>query len=79
MFSSWPGPGRNRGATNCRYGTVFEQDGRHAVWIGSTNGQLVFTAHDIHHYHKLFDPVIRDLLSRHAWTRHPLNEMDDET
>jgi hypothetical protein len=26
-----------------RYGTVFEQDGRHAIWVQSGSGQLVFT------------------------------------
>jgi hypothetical protein len=30
-----------------RYGVLFEQDGRHALWVGAENGQLVFTPHDI--------------------------------
>lgn len=30
-----------------RYGTAFDQDGRHALWIHSPDGQLVFTPHDI--------------------------------
>ncbi len=30
-----------------RYGVVFEQDGRHTVWVLSPSGQLVFTPHDI--------------------------------
>lgn len=93
-----------------RYGPVFEQDGRHALWVQSESGQLVFTPHDIvyaygpadvfralllrrdfaekpfsipaphaHHYHRQFDPVIRDLFSRYSWIRHPLQDMDEET
>jgi hypothetical protein len=93
-----------------RYGVVFDQDGRHALWVRSASGQLVFTPHDIvyaygpveafralilrrdfvekpfdilaphaHHYHRQFDPVVRDLLSRYSWACHPLQEIDDET
>lgn len=93
-----------------RYGVVFDQDGRHALWVQSASGQLVFTPHDIvyaygpvqafqalllrrdfvekpfdipvphaHHYHRQFDPVVRDLLSHYSWIHYPLQDIDDET
>jgi hypothetical protein len=93
-----------------RYGVVLDQDGRHALWVRSASGQLIFTPHDIvyaygpteafraallrrdfvekpfgipaphaHHYHRQFDPVVRDLLSHYSWVRHPLQEIDEET
>jgi hypothetical protein len=30
-----------------RYRVVFEQDGRHSLWVTARNGQLIFTRHDI--------------------------------
>jgi hypothetical protein len=32
-----------------------------------------------HHYHRQFDPVVRDLLAHYSWIRHPLHDMDEET
>jgi hypothetical protein len=47
-----------------RYGVIFEQDGRHAVWVRSASGQLIFTPHDIVYAYGAVEAFRASLLRR---------------
>jgi hypothetical protein len=55
-----------------RYRVVFEQDGRHAVWVQSASGQLVFTPHDIIY---AYGPIeaFRAVLQRRDFVEKPVH------